>query len=373
MAGVSLRRRHRLITACSTFSLCLCSAFGHGLHAAEPSLNPPAPVDVIWFPNPPYAVDAQGVPSGLEIDLWRMIAETRQIPYRIRRAESFESLIEQISSGEADLAISGVLINENRSKIFQFSFPTASSNLKLYKLEKKKPTAIKLLRIILSREVLLIFIGLILIACLFAIPVWLLERHRQDFSSLRKRHQLIFILQKTLLLSTDHTKRSKSRIISIGSLFARVLLTAYFASYVLKLSNEASTSKEAKTESTVQAEIQQQSSFATIPGYIQTSILKSNGAKTVACNIASACVALLQQGRVDAILDDEQTIQATLDTMPASPKVSAASGALMPLFMAFAFSNRFSQDPRAQAINIGISRSYYDGSYSKLKQHWMTP
>lgn len=349
------------------------SLLGGSLRAQEwlPEQPPAPPVRVIWFPNPPFAMDEKGVPAGLEIDLWRMIAETRQIPYEIKKAPSFKALLAAIRSGDADVGISGVLINENRSKTFHFSFPTASSNLKLYTLEKEESTALQLLHIILSKEVILIFLGLVLIACLFASPVWLLERHRADFSALNKRQQFVLILQKTLLLSTDHTKRTKTRLISIGSLFARVLLTAYFASYVLQLASQESLDSTAETMPEVHLEHLQNFTFAAIPGSIQTSILKSNGAKTVACEEASSCIALLQKGTVSAILDDEQTMHAALATMPPTPKVTAASGNLMPLFMAFAFSNRFSDNPRARQIDDAISRSYYDGTYTKLQRHWL--
>ena len=346
---------------------------GGSLRAQEwlPERPPAAPVRVIWFPNPPYAMDAKGVPSGLEIDLWRMIAETRQIRYEIQRAPSFKALLAAIRSGEADVGISGVLINENRSKQFRFSFPTASSHLKVYTLERQEPIALQLLRIIISKEVMLIFLGLILIACLFAIPVWLLERHRADFSALNKRQQFVLILQKTLLLSTDHTKRTKTRLISIGSLFARVLLTAYFTSYVLQMASQESLDSTVETMPEVRLEHLENFTFAAIPGSIQMSILKSNGAKTVACEEEGSCIALLQKGRVSAILDDEQTMHAALATMPPRPKVTAASGNLMPLFMAFAFSNDFNDDPRSRQIDDAISRSYYDGTYTKLQQHWL--
>jgi ABC-type amino acid transport substrate-binding protein len=74
---------------------------------------------------------------------------------------------------------------------------------------------------------------------------------------------------------------------------------------------------------------------------------------------------------VNAILDDEQTMKTALATMPATPKVAAASAELMPLFMAFVFSNDFNDDPRSRQIDDAISRSYYDGTYTKLQQHWL--
>ena len=359
----------RLLSGALCAGAMACSA---GPALAKPAAgHPDDPVDVIWFPNPPYAVNRKGVPAGFEIDLWRMIAETRKIPYTIRKAESFQDLLTAIRTDQADLAISGVLINENRSKQFKFSFPTASSDLKIYTLNNDESTAWKLLRIVLSKEVFLILLGLILIGGLFALPVWFMERNRPELEGKRRRHQLVFFLQKTLLLSTDHTRQSKTRLISIASLFARVLLTAYFTSYILKVATSENEISRVNPVAEVNFKTLKYSTFAAIPGYIQTSILESNGARTVECETAQTCIQLLQSGQADAILDDMLTIRSALATMRPQPKVSAATDELMTLFMAFAISDSFSQDPRAAAINDAIARSYYDGSHAKLSRIWL--
>ena len=370
---MSRRLGTSLLLSLGTLWICALGGLQQPSQADSEITDIQDPVDVIWFPNPPYAVNRKGVPAGFEIDLWRMIAETRQIPYRIRKADSFEDLLTAIKTSQADLAISGVLINENRSKQFRFSFPTASSDLKIYALDNKEPTAIKMLRILLSKEVLLIFLGLALIACIFALPVWFVERKRPDLASKRKRHQLVFILQKTLLLSTDHTQQTRTRLISIGSLFARVLLTAYFTSFILKVATSETNASTGNQIEDLNFEMLKNSTFAAIPGYIQTSILESSGAKTVDCDIAETCVGLLQAGKAEAILDDMLTMRSTLKTMPPEPKVTAASDKLMTLFMAFAISDQFSLDPRSRDINDAIARSYYDGSHAKLSRIWLEP
>ncbi len=368
---MSRRLGTALILCLGTLWACAMGGLHQPSHANNEIKDAQDPVDVIWFPNPPYAVNRKGVPAGFEIDLWRMIAETRQIPYRIRKADSFEDLLEAIQTNQADLAISGVLINENRSKQFRFSFPTASSDLKIYTLDNQEAAAIKMLRILLSKQVLLIFLGLILIACIFALPVWFVERKRPDLADKRKRHQLIFILQKTLLLSTDHTRHTRTRLISIGSLFARVLLTAYFTSFILKLATSETNANTGNQMEDLNFEILRNSTFAAIPGYIQTSILKSNGAKTVDCDVAENCIGLLQSGKADAILDDMLTMRSALKMMPPEPKVAPASEKLMTLFMAFAISDQFGKDPRSRMINDGIARSYYDGTHAKLSRIWL--
>ena len=184
---------------------------------------------------------------------------------------------------------------------------------------------------------------------------------------------MVFILQKTLLLSTDHTRHTRTRLISIGSLFARVLLTAYFTSFILKVATSETLETRSNQMEDLNFEILRNNTFAAIPGYIQTSILKSNGAKTIDCDVAETCIRLLQSGKADAILDDMLTMRSALKGMPPEPKVTPASEKLMTLFMAFAISDQFSRDQRSRAINDGIARSYYDGSHAKLSRIWLDP
>ena len=333
--------------------------------------NTNRPVRVIWNPDPPYALSHGGVPTGLEIDLWRTIAETRQIPYQIERAESWKALLAAVSTGKADIAMGGILIDENRSKRFRFSFPTAASTLKVYALENKKPTALKLIEILISRQTLLILLGLALIVCFFAIPVWAIERQRPEFEGTRKRHQLIFILQKTLLLSTDHTKQTRTRLISIASLFARVILTAYFASYILEVARSTDSEPEKNQAIHLSTAIGWHQTFATIPGSIQESILQSADAKTINCEPIEECISLLESGQADAILSDAQSMAMATKERNKGQKITAETNDLMPLFSAYAFSNDFSQDPRSRSINDAIARSYYDGTYNELSFKWL--
>lgn len=373
----NIHRVHRFMLSIALGALGLPTISGDGLVKAQTTTtlgstaNSNRPVRVIWSPDPPYALSHGGVPTGLEIDLWRTIAETRQIPYQIERAESWKALLAAVSTGKADIAMGGILIDENRSKRFHFSFPTAASTLKVYTLANKKPTALKLIEILVSKQTLLILLGLVLIVCFFAVPVWAIERQRPEFEGTRKRHQLIFILQKTLLLSTDHTKQTRTRLISIGSLFARVILTAYFASYILEVARSADQEPGNNEAIHLSNAAKWHQKFAAVPGSIQESILQSAAAKTVNCEQMKECISLLESGQADAILADTQSMAQAIKVRGNGQKITAKTKELMPLFSAYAFSNKFAQDPRSRSINDAIARSYYDGTYNELNIKWL--
>ena len=349
------------------------------LSKAEPALaievaSPDQPpVQVVWFPDPPYTLDENGVPTGFEIDLWRIIAETQQIPYQIRQVNRFKDLLDAVTNGEADIAIGGIMINENRSKKFNFTAPTATSSMRIYERKSEESTAIKILKAISSREVILIFLGIVVIAGFFALPVWLLERRRSDLPSKSKREELIYFLQKTLLLSSDHTKRSSTRLLSIASLFARVLLTAYFTTYILQITKAQDAKTAHETSSTMSINQFANKTFASMPSTIQASMLTSAGIKQTTCLQRDQCILMLQAGQVDAILDDVQSMKIRLASASPEPRITAASGPLMTMFMAYGLSKKFSRDPRATMINDAISRSYYNGTHATLSRTWLSP
>lgn len=335
--------------------------------------TPAEPLRVVWYPEEPYALDGHGVPTGFEIDLWRMIAERSGLAYQIRKASTFDALLKSVSSGEADVAIGAILINENRAKRFRYSLPTASSSLKLYALAPKEFTALKVLRVITSKGVLLIFLGLVLIACFFAVPVWLLERNRAEFGNQTVRGQLIFVIQKTLLLSSDHTSQSKTRLISIASLFARVLLTAYFTSYILRVVTMDASVRGHSMLVQLDHKSLKGRKFGALASSVQAAVLRSNGADVVTCEMTRECLDWLREGKIAAILSDDRTMRSAIKEMPPEPKIVAVSGNLMSLFMAYGFSRRFSEDPRAGLINESIARSYYDGTHAALARTWLDP
>jgi polar amino acid transport system substrate-binding protein len=340
------------------------------LRAEGVAIEPERTVNVVWFPDEPYAMDIKGVPTGLEIDLWRMIAETRRIPYRISQSPSFEALLAAVESGEADIAIGGILINENRSKKFRYTFPTATSEFRIYTLARGESPGLRLLLILTANEVMMILLGLALMTCVFTMPVWALEWQRPGLPA-KKHQRFIYFLQKTLLLSTDHTHTSVSRLISIASLFARVLLTAYFAAYILSIA----AGERDLTRRTELIEINQstlnQYRFGVLKDSVQASILKSNKARILECSLTEECLNLLNKGKVDVLLSDSQTIEVLQSSVPVNMRLKTASGSLMTLFMAFGASNEFAMDQRFQGINDAIARSYYDGTYSKLRQSWL--
>ncbi|MBR4354496.1 MAG: amino acid ABC transporter substrate-binding protein [Kiritimatiellae bacterium] len=94
--------------------------------------------------TPPYSYrdEATGEIVGVEIDIARYAADKLGRKLEIRKAK-FPELIPMVSSGQADLAASGITITEGRLQAVDFSIPYATEGgMFLYRTGDRMPTMI---------------------------------------------------------------------------------------------------------------------------------------------------------------------------------------------------------------------------------------
>ncbi len=80
---------------------------------------------------PPFEMsDAQGNPTGISVEMAYALGEYLDRPVKIENT-AWVGLIPSLQSGKADIVISSMTINEERSKVVDFSIPYAASGLTL--------------------------------------------------------------------------------------------------------------------------------------------------------------------------------------------------------------------------------------------------
>jgi polar amino acid transport system substrate-binding protein len=73
---------------------------------------------------PPFAIkDDQGNWSGISIELWRKIADRLKLRYRFVDVVSVPSLLENVESGDFDVAVAAITITPERQQQVDFSTP----------------------------------------------------------------------------------------------------------------------------------------------------------------------------------------------------------------------------------------------------------
>ena len=117
--------------------------FGAALAALIAAAEAPL-VLVTTTDTPPYSYrdEATGEVVGLEIDIAREAAAKLGRELEIRRAK-FPELLPMVSTGEADLAASGITITEGRRQTVDFTIPYAvEGGMFLYRAGEPMPTMI---------------------------------------------------------------------------------------------------------------------------------------------------------------------------------------------------------------------------------------
>ena len=78
----------------------------------------------------PFAMkNADGIWTGISIDLWRRIAEEKRIRYRFVETETVPQLIDGVAAGKFDVAVAALTVTAAREEMLDFSAPFYTTGL----------------------------------------------------------------------------------------------------------------------------------------------------------------------------------------------------------------------------------------------------
>jgi polar amino acid transport system substrate-binding protein len=143
--------------------------------ATPPAATPKLVVGVVH--DPPYLVkDANGEWSGLNVDIWKAVAQDLKVDYEFREME-FHQLLEGLKSRTLDITIETLFVVAERERFMDYSFAFGSTRLALAtsydKLDHPWWMAVKLF---FSWGTLKIVGLLALLLCILGLLFWLIER-----------------------------------------------------------------------------------------------------------------------------------------------------------------------------------------------------
>lgn len=76
------------------------------------------------IPAPPFAMRGKdGEWTGLAIELWKRLAQNKQLPYRIVERQGIDDLLRAVQLGEVDVAAAALTITPERERVVAFSVP----------------------------------------------------------------------------------------------------------------------------------------------------------------------------------------------------------------------------------------------------------
>jgi polar amino acid transport system substrate-binding protein len=109
--------------------LCLCGP-GARLGCAAVAHGPDDPLRIAVYDLAPYgSVDAQGLYSGVSVDLCRRVAEDLGLSYRFEAVPQMDAVLAGLENGEFDVAIGAITMTPERLARVDFSYPAHRSGV----------------------------------------------------------------------------------------------------------------------------------------------------------------------------------------------------------------------------------------------------
>src|SRR5262245_49300350 len=171
-------------------ALLLAAAFLLPKDGMAQAPEPPAPAELIVAVKeaPPFAFkDPDGAWRGISIDLWKRIAESHHVRYRLSEQPTVEALIEGTRNRSFDLAVSAITVTAARQKVVEFTQPFYATGLGIAVSTRDENRWLAILRTFLSFGFLQAILVLVAIAMIVGLLVWLFERrHNENFGGRAK-------------------------------------------------------------------------------------------------------------------------------------------------------------------------------------------
>ena len=149
-----------------------------GLVAAEH--REPEKLRVGYVVVPPYLLHENGRPSGVCVDLWRIICDTLKIGSELVFYQDHDSLLSDLRNGKLDLSICPYTATTERLLQFRITIPFYISNMGIVSRAENQRPVFQIFEHIFSWKVLRWLVMVCLIVSVFAFFLWLAERRENS-------------------------------------------------------------------------------------------------------------------------------------------------------------------------------------------------
>jgi len=198
----------------------------------------PPTLRVETFSAPPFAMQQGGSWTGFTIELWEEVARRLNTKSVYRVAPGLVEAFDTLTSGQADVLVSGFFITAERDRLYDFSHSIAQAGQQVMVRDTGASTTpdplTDLLELLFSKTTL-VWIGIALLLLLVpAHVVWLIERGDKDGIIPSRKYipgifHAIHWSAATLMSQSDRMPHHPlSRIVSYAWMFTSVVFIALY-------------------------------------------------------------------------------------------------------------------------------------------------
>jgi len=259
----------------------------------------------------PFVMEEGDDVVGFEVELWDAIADEVGVEYTLREPQPFDSLLDDVGSGEVDVALGGITINDEREERLDFSHQYIPSGLQvLVPAREAAVTGVfgNVLANVFSPDFLPILLGGFVFVLLMALLCWWSEIGESGFDDRFYPGFLQAIYWALVTMSTvgygDFApKRPLGRVTTVLIIFVGISL---YGTLVAKGAS-ALTVESLDTEISSPEDLAQRK-VATVEDSTSVPAIRSFGGDVVEVEDFDAAVEKLLAGEVAAVVFDSPTL-----------------------------------------------------------------
>ena len=302
--------------------------------------HPAAPVRVVVYDVPPYgAVGANGMLSGVSVDLWRRVAQDLGWDYKLTPISQMEAILSGLEQGRFDAAIGAITITAEREARVDFSYPAHRSGVAVALRKETGPLAAISSYVTVAMDLGYLILGVLTLLLLLGSLIWLVERPRRSGvkpheSIVASWHEGIYWAVVTMTTVGYGDKTPKTR---LGQLVAIVwmmtslaLVSLLSASLVSRLTAERVENSNIRTESDLSGR-----KLAAVAQSSGAEYLEGLQLKYVKYDSLTEALSALADGRSDAVVNSVGALRHLVSARFAQA-VYVQRALLAPAFMAVA-------------------------------------
>ncbi|HVU14337.1 MAG TPA: transporter substrate-binding domain-containing protein [Phototrophicaceae bacterium] len=313
---------------------------------------------------PPFVMAQGDVYTGFSIDLWNAIAQEVGVNTRFVGVETVDDQLNAVKNGQADAALAGITITEQREEQVDFSYPYFDSGLQiLVRLTPESPITSGL-NALLSSALLQYMAVFLLLIVVIAHVYWLFERRHPEFPRSYRAGigQLIWWSTLTVLGYDTHPPGTRAgRIIAIVWMFAGIFLIAN----LIAVLSAGETVRQLRSDIQSVADLRGER-VVTVAGTTSADYLRANGIPFTSVSVIDDAYPLLLNGQADALVYDAPVLRYYLATA-GRPDLSLVGAVVEPEKYGIALPTGSSY---RKAINEAILKLQEAGTYQQIYQRW---
>jgi polar amino acid transport system substrate-binding protein len=339
-----------------------------GAGPAAMAQAPPRQVRVaVRLLEPFVSKTADGTYTGFSIELWEEVAKRADLATTYVEVGTVQDLLDAVRTGKADVAITAISITADRQQQVQFSEPMFNSGLQIAVPKSDAREVGGIWQAVTSPTVLGILFVVLLAIILAALVVWAIERHdNPEFAHAGRRglFEGIWWAVVTLLTVGYGDKVTKS-------IAGRTFSMLFMAFGVLLVACLTATFTATLTVRNLQTDVADVGDLAgkhviTVKGTTGATYLRDHHIAADEVDSVDTMLERLRRGDVDAAVYDAPVLAyaanadgGTTIHLVGSPITREYYGIAEP-----------QGSDLEQPINLGLQKTYEDGTYTRLYSSW---